>query len=70
MSRSRRRRAYPRFDPRDPMYHAPVVQELDLHGPTARDADRSVRAFLDTWCGRAHGSCPDLDEGGDLVRLR
>ncbi len=107
MSRSRRRRASPRFDPSDSMYDAPVVRELDLHGHTAGDADRFVRIFLETWRGRARGSvvhiitgrgknsaggpvlkplvaallrrelshlvaewCPDLDEGGYLVRLR
>ncbi len=57
MSRSRRRRRTgPRFDPRDSMYDSAIVEELDLHGYTAQEANRGVRAFLESWSRRAPGS--------------
>ncbi len=46
----------PRFEPRDGLLDAPVHATLDLHGATAEEARRLVRACVASSAGRSPGA--------------
>ncbi len=51
-----RRHKQPRFDSSDSLLDAPVVAQLDLHRLAGDEAERVVRAFLESEQRRAPGS--------------
>lgn len=53
----------PRFDPRDRLLDAPVHATLDLHGSTAEEARRLVRACVAGAAERSPGTVVHLITG-------